>query len=94
MDTILKMLSQNNNGVKVYNKFLLTQVFKAAAPENIRKLLSHKDQTQLTIDDIYQTFFMDHKVETDKREAKINAVTLADTDNQDTSAPEQEVAAF
>ncbi len=37
-----------NDSVKSYNKFLLTQVFQAAAPEKVRLLLSHKDQTHLT----------------------------------------------
>jgi hypothetical protein len=30
---------------------MLTQRFKAAAPENVRRLLSHKDQTRLTLED-------------------------------------------
>ncbi len=34
-----------NDSVEAYNQFLFTQIFKAAAPENVRKLLSHKDQT-------------------------------------------------
>ncbi len=46
-----------NDSVEAYNKFLFSQVFKAAAPENVCKLLSHKGQTRLTVDDAYQTFF-------------------------------------
>ena len=56
-----------NDSVEAYNQFLFTQIFKAAAPENVRKLLSHKDQTRLTVDEAYQTFFTEHRVEQDKR---------------------------
>jgi hypothetical protein len=66
-----------NNSVEAYNKFLFAQVFKAAAPENVRKLLSHNDQTRLTVDDAYQTFFTEHRVEQDKRQPtaiKVHAV--------------------
>jgi hypothetical protein len=80
-----------NESVLAYNQFLLTQVFRAAAQESVRKLLSRKDQTCLTVDDAYQTFFTDHRVKTDKKErSMINAVNNEDeTNNQD-----QEVAAF
>ena len=54
------------DNVKSYNKLLLVQVFWAAALENVPKLLSHKDQTHLTVVDAYQTFFTEHWVETDK----------------------------
>jgi len=60
-----------NDHVKAYNKFLLAQVFKAAAPENVRKLMSHKDQT---VDDAYQTFFTEHRVEMDKRQSALNTI--------------------
>jgi hypothetical protein len=83
-----------NNSVRAYNKFLLTQVFQAAAPENVRKLLSHKDQTRLTIKDAYQTFFTDHRMETDKKENRMNIVNVVNEDDQDNSSQEQEVAAF
>ncbi len=55
-----------NDHIKAYNKFLFTLVFKAAAPENVHKLSSHKDQTRLTVDDAYQTFFTEHRVKQDK----------------------------
>jgi hypothetical protein len=42
-----------NDSIKAYNRLLLTQVFRAAAPESIRKLLSHKDQKPLTVEDAY-----------------------------------------
>jgi hypothetical protein len=32
-----------NNSVKAHSKFLLTQMFRAAAPENVRQLISYKD---------------------------------------------------
>jgi hypothetical protein len=80
-----------NDSVKAYNRFLLTQVFRAAAPESVRKLLSHKYQTHLTVEDAYQTFFTDHRVETDRKErAMINAVN----DEEETTNPDLEVAAL
>jgi hypothetical protein len=80
-----------NDSVKAYNKFLLTQVFRAAAPESIRKLLSHKDQTRLTVDDAYQTFFTNHRVETDRKErAMVNAVN----EEEETTNQDLDVAAF
>jgi hypothetical protein len=79
-----------NDSIKAYNKFLLTQVFWAAALKSIRKLLSHMDQTRLTVDHVYQTFFTDHRVKTDKKErAMVNAI------NEETSTTtDQDVAAF
>jgi hypothetical protein len=50
------------NAVKSYNKFLLIQVLQAAALENVRRLLSHKNQTQLTVFGAYQVFFTEHSV--------------------------------
>jgi hypothetical protein len=80
-----------NDSVKAYNKFLLTQVFRAAAPESVRKLLSRKDQTPLTVDDAYQTFFTDHRVETDRKErAMVNAIN----EEEETTSPDANVAAF
>jgi len=81
-----------NDSVKAYNKFLLTQVFRAAAPENICKLLSHKDQTRLTVDDAYQTFFTDHRVETDRNErAMVNAIN---EEEENSTLMDQDVAVF
>jgi hypothetical protein len=61
-----------NDHEEAYNKFLFAQVFKAAVPENFHKLLSHKDQTHLTMGDAYQMFNMEHRVEQDKRQSTIN----------------------
>ncbi len=83
----------SNDNVRAYNIFLLAQVFWAAAPENIRKLLSDKDQTRLTVDDAYQTFFTEHRVESDKIQTIINVVNSVNN-NQDNSASDQDVAAF
>jgi len=81
-----------NDSVRAYNKFLLTQVFRAATPESVRKLLSHKDQTRMTVDDAYQTFFTDHRVETDKKErAMVNAIN---EEEETATSTEQEIAAF
>jgi hypothetical protein len=85
------LTSFTNDSVKAYNQFLLTQVFRAAAPESVRKLLSHKDQTRLTVEDVYQTFFTDHRVKTDRKErAMINTVN----EEEEATNPDPEVAAF
>jgi hypothetical protein len=82
-----------NDSVRAYNKFLLAQVFRAAAPENVRKLLSHKDQTRMTVDDAYETFFTDHRVDTDKKErSMINVIN--EEEESVNSATEQDIAAF
>ncbi len=82
-----------NDRVRAYNKFLLTQVFRAVAPENVQKLLSHKDQTRMTVYDAYQTLFTDHKVETDRKErTMVNAIN--EEEEYANSSTEQEVAAF
>jgi hypothetical protein len=82
-----------NDSVKAYNKFLLAQVFRAAAPENVRKLLSHKDQTRMTVDDAYDTFFTDHRVESDKRERTMVNVINNEEDSSN-NATDQDIAAF
>jgi hypothetical protein len=74
---------------------LFAQVFKAAAPENVCKLLSHKDQTRLTVDDAYQTFFTEHRVEQDKRQATaINVHAVEDNQGHDAPYTDPNVAAF
>jgi hypothetical protein len=84
-----------NNSVEAYNKFLFAQIFKAATPENVRKLLSHKDQTRLTVDDAYQTFFTEHRVEQDKRQpTALNVHAVEDHQDQDTATMDPNVTAF
>jgi hypothetical protein len=84
-----------NDSVEAYNKFLFAQVFNAAAPENVRKLLSHKDQTRLTMDDAYQTFFTKHRVEQDKRLLMaINEHAVEDNQDQYVTNMGPYVAAF
>jgi hypothetical protein len=83
-----------NDKVKSYNKFLLAQVFGAAALENVCKLLSHKDQTHLTVDNAYQTFFTEHRVESDKKQTMAVNVVNSFDDDQDNSVQDQDVAAF
>jgi hypothetical protein len=84
-----------NDSVEAYNKFLFAQVFKAAAPENVRKLLSHNDQTRLTVDDAYQTFFTEHRVEQDKRQpSAINVHTVEENIDQEATNSDPNVAAF
>ncbi len=84
-----------NDSVETYNKFLFAQIFKATTPENVRKLLLHKDQTRLTVDDAYQTFFMEHRVEQDKRQpTALNVHAIEDHQDQDTANKDPNVAAF
>jgi hypothetical protein len=84
-----------NDSVEAYNKFLFAQIFKAAAPENVGKLLSHKDQTRLTVDDAYQTFFTEHRVKQDKRQpTALNVHAIEDHQDQDTANMDPNVAAF
>jgi hypothetical protein len=82
-----------NDSVKAYNKFLLAQVFRAAAPENVCKLLTHKEQTRLTVDDACQMFFTMRRAEANKKQNMINIVNSTNNDNQDNSAPDQDVTA-
>jgi hypothetical protein len=82
-----------NDNVKSYNKFLLAQVFRAAAPENFCKLLSHKDQTRLTVSNAYQTFFTEHRVEVDKKSTLVHIVNAINID-QDHLVQDQDVAVF
>jgi hypothetical protein len=83
-----------NDSVEAYNNFF-TQVFKAAAPENVHKLLSHKDQTRLTVDDAYQTFFTEHRVKQDKwQPTAINVHAVEDNLDQCATNTDPNVAAF
>jgi hypothetical protein len=70
---------------------MFTQMFKATAPENIRRLLSHKDQTRLTIEDAYKVFFTDHRLEMDKKASQIHTVMEAQVSP---NGEQQDVAAF
>jgi hypothetical protein len=74
---------------------LFAQVFKAAAPENVRKLLSHKDQTRLTVDDAYETFFTEHRVEQEKRQTTaLNVHAVEENLNLESTTTDPNVAAF
>jgi hypothetical protein len=46
---------------------MFTQMFKAVAPENARRLLSHKDQTRHAVKNAYKVFFTDHRLRGTKR---------------------------
>jgi hypothetical protein len=61
-----------NENVDNFANFMFTQMFKAAAPENVRRLLSHKDQTRLMA---YKIYFTDHRLEMDKKSTPVHAVT-------------------
>jgi hypothetical protein len=80
-----------NDSVDAFAKFLFTQMFKAAAPENVRRLLSHKDQSRLTVEEAYKVFFTDHRMEMDK---KLSAVHVVTDEFENPAHQEQDVAAF
>jgi hypothetical protein len=57
-----------NDSIDFFANFLFTQMFRAAALENVRCLISHKDQSRLAVDNAYQIFLTEHHVEMDKRQ--------------------------
>jgi hypothetical protein len=81
-----------NDSVDSFANFMFTQMFKAAAPENVRRLLSHKDQTRLAMEDAYKVFFTDHRLEMDKKASQVHVVS----EEQDFSNLEQQqdIASF
>ena len=88
-----------NDSVDAFANFLFTQMFKAAAPENVRRLLSHKDQSRLTVEEAYKVFFTDHRMEMDKKAAAVHAVAdepvhAVANEPEGAEQPEQDVAAF
>ncbi len=80
-----------NDSVDAFANFLFTQMFKAAAPENVCQLLSHKDQSRLTVEEAYKVFFMDHRMEMDK---KLSAVHMVTDKFEPPVQQEQDVTAF
>jgi hypothetical protein len=74
-----------------FANFMFTQMFKVAAPENVHRLLSHKDQTRLTVEDAYKIYFTDHRMEMDKKPTAIHTVNEESDNGQ---ADQQDVAAF
>jgi hypothetical protein len=70
---------------------MFTQMFKAAAPENVRRLPSHKDQTRLMVGDAYKIYFTDHRMDMDKKPTAIHAINEESYNGQ---ADQQDVAAF
>jgi hypothetical protein len=79
-----------NDSVKSYSKFLLAQVFCAAAPKYARRLLSNKDQARLTVDDAYRVFFTEHRVKADKKDYAVHSIN----EEQSSSMTEPEITAF
>jgi hypothetical protein len=77
-----------NDNIDFFTNFLFTQMFGATAPKNNCRLISHKDQSRLTVDDAYQIFFTKHLVEIDKKTAPIHAVS----EEQDTASQDRRAA--
>jgi len=69
---------------------LRTQVFCAAAPENVQCLISHKDQSQLTVDEVYQVFFAEHRVKKEKRISTVHTIS----NETESHTTEPEITAF
>ncbi len=80
-----------NDSVDAFANFLFTQMFKASAPENVHWLLSHKDQSRLTVEEAYKVFFTDHRMEMDKKLSAVHAVT---DEFENPVQQEQDIAAF
>jgi hypothetical protein len=80
-----------NDNVDNFANFMFTQMFKAAAPENVCWLLSHKDSSTLTVEDAYKVYFTDHRLEMDKKSSSVHAVN-EEVDNS--QSEQQDVAAF
>jgi hypothetical protein len=80
------------DSVDTFANFMFTQKFKAAALEKVSWLLSLMDQTRLTVEDAYNVFFTDHRLEMDKKALQVHAVS----EKQDFFNPEQQqdIAAF
>jgi hypothetical protein len=85
-DALTKAINDNLDN---FTNFMFKQMFKAAPPENVRRLLSHKDQNRLTVEDAYKVFFMDHRLEMDKKASQIHAVA----EESEVVNPEQQVVA-
>jgi hypothetical protein len=79
-----------NECITYFSNFLFAQMFRAAAPENVRHLISHKDQTRLTVDDAYHIFQSEARVEADKKISAAEAVSKETT----LQSNNQEIAAF
>jgi hypothetical protein len=87
-DSLTKAINDN---VDNFANFMFTQMFKAAAPENVRRLLSHKDQTRVTVEEAYKVYFTNHRLEMDKKSSSVHAVN-DESDNGQVN--QQDVAAF
>jgi len=88
-DALTKAINENVNN---FANFLFTQMFRATALENVRRLLSHKDQTRLTVEDAYKVFFMDYRLEMDKKAASTSVHAIAE--EQEAATQDQKVTAF
>jgi hypothetical protein len=74
-----------------FTNFMFIQMLNAAAPENIRRLLSHNDQTRLTMEDAYKVYFTDHRMEMDK---KPNTMNVVNEESDNIQSSQQDIAAF
>jgi hypothetical protein len=87
-DSLTKAINDN---VDNFANFMFTQMFKAAAPENIHRLLSHNNQTRLMVEEAYKVYFTDHRLIMDKKSSSVHAVN-EESDNG--HVDQQDVAAF
>jgi hypothetical protein len=87
-DSLTKAITDN---VDNFANFMFTQMFKVAAPENVLRLLSHKDQSRLTVEEAYKIYFTDHRLEMDKKSTSVHAINEESDNGQ---ADQQDVAAF
>jgi hypothetical protein len=83
-----------NNNIDFFANFLFTQIFRASVPENVCRLISHKDQTRLTMDEAYQILYTEDCVEMDKRTSIKSTLIHAVSEEQNSVTQDPEVAAF
>jgi hypothetical protein len=83
-----------NNNINFFANFLFMQIFRASAPENVCRLISHKDQTRLTMDEAYQILYTEDCLEMDKRTSIKSTWIHAVSEEQNSVTQDPEVAAF
>jgi hypothetical protein len=87
-DALTKAIKDNMDN---FANFMFTQMFKAGAPENVRHLLSHKDQTRLIVVEAYKIYFTDHRLDMDMRPVQVHTIA---GDPEAAPLDHQNVAAF
>jgi hypothetical protein len=80
------------NSVNNVMQFFKMQLFQAALPGDIRKVVTQHDQNSITLDDMYQVATTTQREASSKLAKTIAAIS--DESNSDTEDEEEEVASF